>query len=76
MKMLVMYITNVLLGLIMTILGVYAMVQVYGWALFGWMIALGLIAQGLLWYAMYREGQGAEEDQLSAAVARAHREGE
>lgn len=73
-SIILLYITNVLLGIIYTIVGVYAMVTVYGWAVFAWMMGLGLIAQALLWYSFYRAGKNTEAESLSAAVARARQQ--
>lgn len=73
MKLLTMLITNVIIGIIIVVMAVYAFVTVYGWTTLAGVLALGGISQFTLWYEGYRASEQAE---LDAAVERAHREGE
>lgn len=67
-------ITNAVLGLAWVVAGVYAMVQVYGWVVFGWMSAILVATYAIQWITWTRRGQSEEAEALEAAVERAHRE--
>lgn len=69
------YVVSIILGIAMTVMGVYAFVQVYGWATLGGMLSLATIMQAWFWYTCWRHGKDMEAESLSNAVER-HSKGE
>lgn len=68
------YVTSIILGLAMSVMGVYAFITVYGWTTFLGMLGIALILQAWYWISMYHIGKNEEAEKLEAAVGRAQRE--
>lgn len=72
-KLLAYYVTSILMGIAMIVMGVYAFVTVYGWATFFAMIAVAIVLQIWFYVTMYFEGKKIESGELDAAVVRQQR---
>jgi hypothetical protein len=67
-------VVNLILSLVITVAGVYAMVQTYGWAIIGWMFGLAAFTTGVQWATWHFAAQSNNEmKELDAAVERAHK---